>query len=48
MAKRNAFVLCVMIPALNQAATYYKKNHCDANANFKKELGFVDGMTETA
>jgi peptidyl serine alpha-galactosyltransferase len=46
MAKRNAFVLCVMIPALNEAATYYKKNHCDASANFKKELVFIDGFTE--
>jgi peptidyl serine alpha-galactosyltransferase len=46
MAKRNAFVLCVMIPALNDAAAYYKKQHCDANANFKKELVFIDGFTE--
>lgn len=48
MAKRNAFVLCVMIPALNDAATYYKQHHCDGKANFKKELSFIEGFEEEA
>jgi hypothetical protein len=49
-AKRSAFVLCHLIPALNAAAEYYKRNHCvitpnattemEEIANFKKTLIF--------
>jgi len=39
-AKRNAFMLCQMIPAVNKAATYYKQNHCDDNANYDKTFTF--------
>jgi peptidyl serine alpha-galactosyltransferase len=48
IAKRNAFVLCYMIPALNAAATYYKKNRCDSDiANYKKDLIFFDSLDVT-
>lgn len=39
MAKRNAFATCYMLKALNAAAEYYKRQHCDVNtANFNKNL----------
>jgi hypothetical protein len=38
-AKRNAFGTCVMIRAVNDAATHYKRHHCDATAaNYNKSL----------
>jgi hypothetical protein len=45
LKKRNAFVLCRMIPALNAAATFYKQNHCaKETANFEKSLIFFDSL----
>lgn len=34
--KRNAFMLCSMTAGLNDAATFYKKNHCGDDANYEK------------
>ena len=34
--KRNAFMLCSMTTALNDAATFYKKHHCGNDANYEK------------
>jgi len=48
LKKRNAFVICIMIPALNAAATYFKKQHCDAaTANYEKSLIFFDHLDMT-
>jgi len=44
--KRNVFVLCSMIPALNAAAEYYKRQHCDGSANFEKSLTFIPPLKE--
>jgi hypothetical protein len=39
LAKRNAFGTCVMIRAVNEAATHYKRHHCDESvANYSKSL----------
>lgn len=41
-AKRNAFMVCQMIFAANNAATYFKRNHCgDKGGNFNKTLMYV-------
>lgn len=43
MAKRNRFMLCHLIPALNAAATYFKQHNCDTvKANFEKSYMFHD------
>ena len=34
-AKRNRFMLCHLIPAINAAAEYFKKNHCET-ANYDR------------
>lgn len=42
-AKRHAFILCHVISKLNEAATYWKEQHCtaeDDHANYSKELIF--------
>ena len=42
IAKRNAFMLCQMLPALNAAAEYFKRKHCDpSTANFNKTFLFT-------
>jgi peptidyl serine alpha-galactosyltransferase len=42
LAKYNAFAICHMIRALNQAGAYYRQNHCDVGtANFNKTLVFT-------
>ena len=39
--KRNRFVLCHLIPALNAAAEYYKKHNCEADqANLERSFMF--------
>lgn len=44
-AKRHAFTACYMIAAMNAAADYYKRNHCDVTtANFEKTLYLSDGQ----
>jgi hypothetical protein len=46
-AKRNRFMLCQLIPALNAAASYFKRNHCDSSkANFEKSFGYQDDMSK--
>jgi peptidyl serine alpha-galactosyltransferase len=42
--KRHRFVLCNLIPAVNAAASYYKRKHCDSKANFEKTLAFNTNM----
>jgi len=45
LAKRNRFMICNMIPAVNAAATYFKKHHCDqSKANYAKTFGFHEDM----
>lgn len=34
--KRNAFMLCSMTSALNEASTFYKQQHCGDDANYEK------------
>ena len=44
--KHNAFMLCILIPMLNDAATYYKDHHCDkASANYERTYTFFTDMT---
>lgn len=46
--KRNAFVICYILPALNAAATYYKQQHCDQQtANYDKSLIFFKSLDMT-
>lgn len=35
-AKREAFMMCGLIYAVNEAATYWKQHNCGKNANFNK------------
>lgn len=43
VAKRHRFMLCVLIPSLNDAATFFKKHHCDpSTANYDKTFTFFD------
>mmetsp|Transcript_673 Transcript_673/g.938 ORF Transcript_673/g.938 Transcript_673/m.938 type:complete len:491 (-) Transcript_673:55-1527(-) len=37
---RQAFMLCNVIPRLNQAAAYYKENHCNGNGFLNKSYTF--------
>jgi hypothetical protein len=32
---RHAFMICSLMPALNKAATFYKKHHCPNGANYE-------------
>jgi hypothetical protein len=44
--KGNAFMICTMINALNEAAVYYKNHHCDmATANYEYSYVFHKNMT---
>lgn len=38
---RNAFMVCQLIPAVNEAAAYFKQNHCGDAGNFNKTLTFI-------
>lgn len=43
--KESAFMVCSMISALNEAAVYYKDNHCDkATANYNYTFTFFKDM----
>ena len=43
--KRNAFMLCYFISALNEAAAFYKEHNCkDGTANMEKTLIFHDSI----
>lgn len=45
-AKEQAFMICTMIRALNEAAIYYKDNHCDREtANYDYSYTFHKNMT---
>ena len=45
VAKRNAFMLCKFIPALNEAARFYKEHHCqDDPPNMEETLIFHNSM----
>lgn len=50
MAQRNAFVVCVMLPVLNAAATHFKDAHCTGNnmTNYDKSLIFFDSIEISA
>ena len=39
-AKKNAFMACQMIRALNSAAEHFKKSHCHGQGNFNKTYTF--------
>lgn len=41
IAKRNAFVLCTLFPALNEASKFYKDHHCDGKAIYAKKYTLV-------
>jgi hypothetical protein len=44
--KYNAFMLCTVIRALNDAAIYYKDHHCDkATANYERTYTFFNDMS---
>jgi hypothetical protein len=38
-AKRNAFMVCGILALLNQAATFYKSNHCSSNHHHLNDAG---------
>jgi hypothetical protein len=41
VAKRNAFMTCQLLRALNEAAEYFKKRHCPGSSgNFQKTYTF--------
>ena len=45
LSKRNKFMLCHLIRVANEAAIYFKKNHCDTSqANLEKTLVFNDKL----
>lgn len=45
-AKEQAFMVCTMIRALNEAAIYYKDHHCDKEtANYDYSYTFHKDMT---
>lgn len=45
-AKEQAFMVCTMIKALNDAAIYYKDHHCDKEtANYDYSYTFHPDMT---
>jgi hypothetical protein len=41
-AKREAFMLCGLISAVNEAARYFKLQHCGDRANFNETYNFHD------
>ena len=42
-SQRNAYMLCSLLPRLNQAAIFFKEHHCDAGqGNFNKTYIFHD------
>lgn len=45
VAKRNAFMLCKFIPALNEASRFFKEHHCKNDPpNMEETLTFHDAM----
>ena len=43
--KRNAFMLCLLIPRLNEAAIFFKDHHCNGQGNYNKTYAFHDDMS---
>lgn len=43
-AKNNVFILCHMIPAINEAGAYFKQQQCGDGANLNKTLVFNKNM----
>lgn len=41
-AKREAFMLCGLISAINEAATYFKQTSCNGTANLEANYNFFD------
>jgi len=39
-----AFSVCHIIKAVNEAAIYFKQQHCDSQANFNKTFTFFENM----
>ena len=44
--KRHAFMLCELIPGLNQASDFFKRHHCPNGANFNKTYIFHDSIED--
>jgi hypothetical protein len=42
VAKREAFMLCGLISAVNEAARYFKSQHCNGTGNFAEIYNFHD------
>lgn len=38
IARREAFMVCAITKALNDAGAFFKKNHCDGNGNMSNDL----------
>lgn len=46
VARRNAFAVCFLVKAMNEAAEYYKRHHCDqSKANYNRTLAHFEDMT---
>ena len=41
-AKREAFMLCGLISSVNEAARYFKSQHCNGTGNFSEIYNFHD------
>jgi len=44
LTRRMAFSVCHIIKAVNEAAIYFKQQHCDSQANFNKTFTFFENM----
>ena len=43
--RRMTFAVCQMIKSMNEAAVYYKEQHCaSSTANYNRTLAFFDNM----
>lgn len=40
-AKEHAYSVCLMIQAMNDAARYYKKQHCGSSVNWNETMIFI-------
>jgi peptidyl serine alpha-galactosyltransferase len=44
--RRHAFMVCTLIPGLNEAATYFKDHHCEGKGNYDKTYIFHSRIEE--
>jgi peptidyl serine alpha-galactosyltransferase len=44
--RRHAFMLCTLIPGLNEAATFFKDHHCEGKGNYNKTYIFHKKIEE--